>query len=123
MTEDFSRFLSERGLKEVPEAIRSIYESERDQIGFPCPIPVAVRRSSIDGLGLFATTVFEAGKVIAPMRLRQSRTPAGRYANHCDRPNTSIFKAGESVYLKAARRISVDEEITVDYRQVLKEGH
>jgi hypothetical protein len=87
-----------------------------------------VRNSPIHGKGFFATTPFLKGETIAPARIGDKRTPAGRYTNHSATPNAVMLTAPDgTLYLVAAKPIQgcmgggMGDEITVDYRQVLSE--
>lgn len=122
MTEDFLKLLAERGLTGVPEELRRAYEDKTDQIEFPCAVSVEVMPSSIDGLGLFATALFRPNALLAPMRIGDKRTPAGRYTNHSDTANASVIWTESAVFLKAKRSIEPYEEVTIDYREVLGRG-
>lgn len=44
-----------------------------------------------------------------------SRENLGRYANHACRPNTETVLIRGRIFLKASRRITANEEITIDY--------
>jgi len=66
------------------------------------------------------------GDLIAPARIAGMRTPAGRYTNHSNTPNSAmILTACGDINLIALRDIEGckggdnGEEITIDYRQAL----
>lgn len=88
---------------------------------------VMVTRSRIDGKGLFATAPIAKGEVIAPARVGEKRTPAGRYTNHSPHPNAAfVLRQNGDLDLVAIANISgmsgglVGDEITIDYRQALE---
>jgi hypothetical protein len=124
--QDYAALLGEYGLTE---------EQVQLDVGADNVIPMpfewsraVVRDSAIHGKGFFATTPFESGEVIAPARLGDKRTPAGRYTNHSQTPNAVMRTAPDGdLYLVASRSIQgcmgggMGDEITVDYRQVLSE--
>jgi len=107
--------------------VRTVSEYEGDQIPFPCgSYKAVVSNSKIEGKGLFASGNIEAGEVIAPARLGDKRTPAGRYTNHAKNPNAYfVLLPNNDLNLVALRPIrgtvggNIGEEITIDYRQAL----
>lgn len=117
--EDFFKAL--RDLEISAEEVRSISENEADQMDFPSEFAgrVNVRASEIQGLGLFALRPFSAGVVIAPARIRDKRTPAGRFTNHAVQPNAFMQESDtlDMIKLVCLRPIAPGEEITVDYRK------
>ena len=123
---DYQSMLADIGMSE--ELVQKLSKMD-DVIPFPYgSYKVRVADSSIEGKGLFATAQIEDGEVICVARLGSKRTPAGRYTNHAGQPNAMIieYKDGNA-YLIAKRAIAGSaggyngEEITVDYRQVLKD--
>lgn len=79
-----------------------------------------IDESSIDGTGLFSSIEFEAGDFIAYMRIGDRRTIAGRYTNHSLTPNSKPEFIGGVLALVSVSCIAQDEEITCNYREVLK---
>lgn len=83
--------------------------------------------SPIEGRGMFSTAVVPKGTFLAPMRLGGMRTPAGYLVNHSKNPNCYAVKneLGD-MFLVTSREIGgmvggdLDEEITLDYRQVMQ---
>ena len=124
--EDFYVAIAEFGFD--PDTVRRISENTEDQTPFPQgDYKVMVGPSIIEGKGLFATAPIAANEIIVPTRLGDKRTPAGRYTNHSKTPNAEMVLADSgNVYLFALRPIEgckggdLGEEITVDYRQVLR---
>lgn len=123
--EDYKKVLEEYGFTE--DVVRSQSENFNDQIPFPNgSYPVGVFDSSIEGKGLFATANIKAGDIIAPARILDKRTPAGRYTNHALEPNATMESFGDTINLIALKDIHgcrggiVGDEITVNYRDVLK---
>lgn len=117
LKDDYICFLQEHSLTE--EMVRHISEVAEDQIPFPQEYGVRVGPSSVQGMGLFAQTVFSENELIAPARIESRRTPAGRYVNHARCPNAHMIVHKRDVWLSAIRQIDREEEITVNYRQVL----
>lgn len=123
--EDYALLLEELGVDE--SAVRAETERTDDMIELPHgSYKIKVGDSPIDGKGLFATAPIESGELIAPMRIGNKRTIAGRYTNHSVNPNAYPARFGATVYLVASRPISGchgghdGEEITINYREALK---
>ena len=123
---DFASMLEEVGFDEA--TVRSQSMEEIDQIKMPSPWDAAiqVRKSDIEGKGLFLSWPVEKGTIIAPARLNGMRTPAGRFTNHAKTPNCEfVMMDTGDIYLVAKRSIhgcrggDQGEELTVDYRQAL----
>lgn len=123
--QDYLGLLKEYGLDAATVTAQS--ENQSDQMPFPEGIvKVFVADSIIHGKGLFASSYFNAGQVIAPARLGGFRTPAGRFTNHSITPNALMsMSENEDIYLIANKSIKglnggeSGDEITVDYRQSL----
>ena len=81
---------------------------------------VTVAASTIEGLGFFASELFESGDDIMLAKVGDYRTPAGRYTNHSGVANAIMAQRGPDIMLTALRRIKVGDEITVDYRASLR---
>ncbi|MDB4330245.1 SET domain-containing protein [bacterium] len=91
----------------------------------PLPKEVELRKSEIEGTGLFAKEDIEKGHVLGMTHLyldsKIIRTPLGGFYNHSDSPNCIKQKQnyrdtpGSYYYLVSLRDISKEEEITVDY--------
>lgn len=87
----------------------------------------------LSGLGLFALKPFKSGSVIVEYRGFYSEFDqhkpwnVTRYANHSCRPNSSIVKRGDKLWLVALCDIRMMNEITYQYEsphweEVLHEG-
>ena len=102
------------------QALTPLYESCEDCISFNGPQKVTTGLSAIDGIGLFARWPIAKGELIAVARTGRFRTPAGRYTNHSDLPNAdAVVSEGEWRWM-ARCDIAEDEEILINYRQVLE---
>jgi hypothetical protein len=116
---DFERLVAELGT--TREQVRIESERTGDLIEFPAGEgeAVEVRESPIEGRGLFARSLFDAGESICPAAVGGCRTPAGRFTNHSNEPNAAMDPdAGTGTIRVVAKcRIAAGEEITVDYRQ------
>jgi hypothetical protein len=111
---DYLAVLEEVGVSQA--YVRALTENEADQIPMPHGYAVEVRRSPIDGLGVFVTHPCEAGEVIAPARLGRMRTPVGRYTNHARRPTCQFVVGPQRLDLVALAPLERGDEATVDYR-------
>lgn len=112
---DFLEFSKEIGL--TPEQIDRVSQIEYDLIAMPAGVQTEVKKSYLNGLGLFATTDFKASEVIAPGRIDGKRTPAGRYTNHSKRPNAKPVKKGKDIDVIALIDLKAGQEILIDYRE------
>lgn len=124
---DFAEMLGEYGLDRYMVQWES--ENESDAIELPKgSYMFQVGDSPIEGKGLFATSGLEAHTMVGPARIGDKRTIVGRYANHSVLPNARMEydAAADTVWLITIQDIAgrkggeSGEEITVDYRQVLK---
>jgi hypothetical protein len=110
------------------EQVKIQVENEFDQIKMPEPwnAVTTLRKSNIQGKGMFSTWPIESHECIGPARIDGKRTPLGRYTNHSVNPNSYPIMEGDDVYLYSSRSLdgckggSFGEEITVDYRDMLK---
>ncbi len=123
---DYWRVLNEYGIPH--ELARAQSENTADMMHFPLgSYKVMVSDSAIEGRGLFATATIEPGELIAPARIGDKRTPAGRYTNHSINPNAHfVLRSNGDLDLVALREIAgmkggqLGEEITIDYRNALE---
>ncbi len=90
----------------------------------PLPNFLTIKESNIEGLGLFATSKIEKGKVIGITHIINKafdnnyiRTPLGGFINHSNNPNCEL-KESDKVYLilYSTNEIEKDEEITLKYK-------
>jgi len=124
--EDYRDMLVDLGV--THDVVLTMSENENDRIPFPSGVSkVMVSDSVIQGKGLFATFNFKEGEEIAPARIDNKRTPAGRFTNHGSQPNAvMITQDNGDMVLMATKNIKgmaggeLGEEITVDYRQTAK---
>lgn len=129
----------ERGIYETEWALREddridFYRLGREEILPVCgeieQIPegfrskVHIRKSQIDGKGLFLSKKLSALEVICPLRLNQAWTKAAQFLNHSIMPSAFIVESDNGdIWLMSLRDIQngrfgqKTEEITVDYRQ------
>jgi hypothetical protein len=81
---------------------------------------VYVSASIIEGVGLFASKKYFIGDVICTARVGNTRTLGGRYCNHAVLSNAEIILNENGADVLAVRDIEESEEITVNYRNVIK---
>lgn len=118
--EDYARFLTEYGLTQ--EVVTRLVENEADQMPMPDGIDTLVLAPSvISGVGLFASRDIADGELIGPVRLKDKRTPAGRFMNHSGHPNCHFVSMPNGDLLAyACAPIMEGAEVKVDYRQAMQ---
>jgi hypothetical protein len=117
----YERMMIDMGIDE--EALRPMIEDESDQIEFPEHYPVCVGESPLHGRGVIATDRIVAGSRIAPARIGNKRTPAGRYTNHGSNPNAQMKRSDSGdIELVSISDIAPGAEILVDYRHAFQVG-
>lgn len=79
---------------------------------------IEIKESDIQGVGVFTTQDIKSGEHIATARVKDNRTPAGRYANHSDCPNAVCKLNEQYMVFSAIEDIKENSEITLDYRNV-----
>jgi len=127
--EDYLKVLFEVNISH--ETARIETENETDQIDIPMSnYKVMLSDSMIEGKGLFATATIEKDEIVAPARINEKRTFAGRYVNHAINPNAQIsINENGDFDLVAIRQIkgyhggAIGEEITVNYHQSIAQVH
>ena len=108
------------GAGEAGRTLEILGRTVADLVPFPESVNVEVRKSRIQGDGLFATRAIEVNATIAPMSVGMNRTAAGRFTNHSHEPNAEAYIDGGDLYLRSRTRIPEGDEVTVDYRQVVE---
>lgn len=119
--DDFSLLLDEFGLtdKEVRKIIESADFIKKAGVVKPeVTVNYKVDKSSIEGIGVFATKNFMPGDEIGYGTLDGTRTYAGRYTNHAKDNNAKFYflKENENSKLIAEKEIKEGDEIVVNYR-------
>jgi len=115
---DYKLFLHQLGTTDAE--ILKIAQNEFDLIDMPDGFFVELKPSPIHGMGLFATKDFEAGETVCPGRLNGKRTPGGRFINHSQNSNIQPELVENNIFAVAARKISVGDELLVDYRASMR---
>ena len=89
----------------------------------PLPNGITIKKSPINGLGLFANEKIDAHTLIGithhPRKESEDgyiRTPLGGFGNHSDDPNCfKILMDSETFWIGASRNIEPGEELTWTY--------
>ena len=114
---DYEYFLNEIGLSH--DEMEKIVNSD-DIADLPIGYEhIELRDSTISGKGLFTKNEINEGDLICPVRIKEKRTVAGRYSNHALHSNTKPVVEGGVFYVMATNRIGENEEITMNYRDIL----
>jgi hypothetical protein len=114
---DYFNFVYESGMtqEQIIEQVENKSDMILDEIN-----GVFVGDSAIAGKGLLSYSTFNAGDIICKARVGDKRTLAGRYTNHAVFANAEIKVTDSGADLIAIRDIEESEEITVNYRDVIK---
>jgi len=92
---------------------------ESDLTYRPLPKSVTIRKSSINGLGLFAVDPICCGTEIGMSHFywgeKLCRTPLGGFYNHSDEPNIEKRQEDSRFFIIATRDIWPGEELTCRY--------
>ncbi len=90
----------------------------------PLPDYLTIKKSDIEGLGVFAIKVIKADKVLGLSHIKDKkaengywRTPLGGFINHSDHANChkEENRFTENLFIKTNRIIEEGEEITLNY--------
>ena len=96
----------------------------------PLPKQVTIKKSSIDGLGLFAIKNIKKDTILGITHISNKeyqngyiRTPLGGFINHSKKPNAKLIGCGDSrdidcgiLKLQTISDIKSGEEISITYR-------
>ena len=94
----------------------------------PLPDELTIKKSKINGLGLFATENIHRGQSFGPSHynlmgydgLGLIRTPLGGFINHSPKPNCRIVMLRKLLsthiwFIKTTKKIAEGEELTLKY--------
>ena len=88
----------------------------------PLPKEVTIKKSYIEGLGLFANEHLTANTKLGISHIKDKRfendyirTPLGGFVNHADVPNCEFYKEGDYIILRTIRPINMGNELTAEY--------
>lgn len=116
---DYWNMVSSIGMSQ--EEITKQVENTKDMTDLPKGYGhLYVSDSKIDKKGFFSGKKILDGELIAPARIKDLRTNAGRYCNHAFFANAKILVTDKGADLVAIKNIEAGEEITVNYRQVIE---
>ena len=92
----------------------------------PLPDNLTIRKSKIEGLGLFAYRKIPHDEILGMTHYKKAlgfdneenliRTPLGGFINHSETPNCELLETGRHYVLRTLRHIKRGEELTVQYR-------
>jgi len=114
---DFDKLISSCNM--TMEDVRIQVENKSDQTG-TISDNCYLGPSEISGTGCFSHSDFKVSDRVCEARIKDKRTMEGRYINHSVRPNCIMVICTEGVYVMAIEPIYKNEELTVNYRTVLK---
>ena len=89
----------------------------------PLPKEVTIKKSYIEGLGLFADDNIPMNTKLGISHIQDDRfedkyirTPLGGFVNHSDVPNCEFYKDdGDYILLRTIRHINKGHELTAEY--------
>lgn len=88
----------------------------------PLPTEVTIKKSNIEGLGLFSTCCITQGFKLGITHVKNSyfengyiRTPLGGFINHSNSPNCKLVKNGTVLELTTKQKIFANTELTTCY--------
>ena len=87
----------------------------------PLPNYLTIKKSDIDGLGLFAVKFIRKNTCIGVTHLtdfinkKLYRTPLGGFINHSEEPNCKLEEIHRFKYLTTIKTIKPGEELTLKY--------
>ena len=89
----------------------------------PLPDFLEIRKSEIDGHGLFTNKDLSPDVELGISHVKDERfqnghvrTPLGGFYNHSEEPNCEAYAEKDFIKLKTIKEIKKDEELTVSYR-------
>ena len=88
----------------------------------PLPKEVTIKKSYIEGLGLFANDNLSANTELGISHIKDNRfendyirTPLGGFVNHSTTPNCEFYIDGNYIKLRTIRHINEGNELTAEY--------
>lgn len=88
----------------------------------PLPPYLTIKKSNIEGLGLFANENIKNNFRIGITHVKDERfeggyirTPLGGFFNHSENPNCRVVYEGEYIFLETINEIKIGEELTAIY--------
>ena len=88
----------------------------------PLPKELTIKKSYIEGLGLFTNKNLSANTDFGVSHIKDDRfengyirTPLGGFVNHADVPNCEFYKDGDYIRFRTIRNINIGHELTAHY--------
>ena len=88
----------------------------------PLPKQVTIKKSFIEGLGLFASENISMNTKLGISHVKDKRfedgyirPPLGGFVNHADVPNCEFYKEDDYIILRTIRPINIGNELTAEY--------
>ena len=88
----------------------------------PLPKELTIRKSFIEGLGLFANDNLSMNTKLGISHVKDDRfengyirTPLGAFVNHSDAPNCEFYNDGDFIKIRTIRNINMGYELTAEY--------
>ena len=88
----------------------------------PLPDFLEIRKSEVDGHGLFTNKDLHSEQVLGITHVRDDRfqdgyirTPLGGFFNHSEDPNCKAYMEDDFIKLKTIKQIKKNEELTAFY--------
>ena len=91
----------------------------------PLPENLTIRKSKIEGLGLFAYRKIPHDTILGMTHYKKVlghetednliRTPLGGFINHSDNPNCELIDEDDYKKLKTIKKIEMGKELTITY--------
>ena len=88
----------------------------------PLPKEVTIKKSYIEGLGLFANENLISNTELGISHIKDKRfednyirTPLGGFVNHSTAPNCEFYIDDDYIKLRTIRHINIGNELTAEY--------
>ena len=88
----------------------------------PLPKELTIKKSYIEGLGLFATEFLPSNTKLGISHIKDKRfednyirTQLGGFVNHSDVPNCEFYIEDDYIMLRTIRHINMGRELTAEY--------
>tara|TARA_B100000519_G_C13825907_1_gene242649 strand:+ start:126 stop:431 length:306 start_codon:yes stop_codon:yes gene_type:complete len=88
----------------------------------PLPKEVTIKKSYIEGLGLFANENLVSNTELGISHIKDKRfednyirTPLGGFVNHSTAPNCEFYIDDDYIKLRTIRHINIGNELTAEY--------
>ena len=88
----------------------------------PLPDFLEIRKSKVDGHGLFTNKDLSSGQILGITHIKDDRfqngyirTPLGGFFNHSEDPNCEAYIEEDFIKLRTIKQIKKDEELTATY--------